>query len=413
MTSQFFIVLLCAVALPVALSKLLRIEKLFPLVSLQLMMGLSIHLTGFDAWLRAKHSIDLQHGELAYSFYGLAALAASLLVALTGASAVPHEAGWQKWRFVPISVVGFFTTCAVGSVIGYALSGVFPGLAGANAGRPLFSVAVGLSLAVSALPVLAGVLRDLNLAGTGLAKLAMNCAVLDDLWMWISVAVILAMTSSHGHPLQVIMLLGVYVAAMLCVVRPMLKRLFLLHPRMKQADRILISMTIILASAIATDAIGLHWVLGAFVGGSVLPARALTGWRDSLMHLNQTLLVPFFFILTGLRLDIDAGSPSFWALTAVLTVGAVAVKSCSVALISRATGLKWQQSFLLGSLLQCKGFMELVTINIFLDAGVISHPIFAALVTMAMASTFITVPAIRILSSRKAASPRLGPHPAK
>lgn len=404
MANQFFIFLLCAVALPVAVSKLLHIEKVFPLVFLQLLMGLSIHLSGFDAWLRTKHSIDLQQGELGYSFYGLSALAASLLVALTGAGAAPRGAGWHKWRFVPISIVGFFSTFVLSSALGYILVSVIPGLVGAKSDRVLFSVAIGLSLSVTALPILAGVLRDMGMAETGLANLAMNCAMLDDLWMWLSVTVVLALTSAQGRPLYVLLLFGVYLIMMIFIVRSLLNKLLRSYPQIGSTDWILISITTIFTSAISTDLIGLHWVLGAFIGGTIIPERAMMGWRDALMQLNQTLLVPFFFILTGLRLKVDVDNYFFWYLTISLTLIAIIVKSCSVTLIARVTGLRWRQSFLLGGLMQCKGFMELVTINILLDAGVISYLTFSALTMMALFSTFVTSPIIRIMSYRDTAT---------
>jgi Kef-type K+ transport system membrane component KefB len=189
---------------------------------------------------------------------------------------------------------------------------------------------------------------------------------------------------------------------MFAIIRPSLRKWFEVWPPQSKTDRMLLSMCVIFLSAITTDLIGLHSILGAFVAGAVLPRAALDGWRDSVMHVCQTLLLPFFFILTGMHLNINVYDPLFWQLTFLFTLCAVLGKFVSVAIMARLTGLRWGDSFALGSLMQCKGLMELVAINILLETGIISASAFSSLAMMALISTFITAPLMHmVLRSRR------------
>ena len=398
MSSQFFFALFCFIAIPTIIGRVFKIQRIFPLVFLQLLFGFVIHMSGLDVWLQA-HNLDLLTGPLAYSLNGLGWLGVSLLIAMVAAEAAPTGTQKQRWRFVPISVAGFAFTCAIGSVVGLLLVEMYPALKGARASDTVFALAVGISLSVTALPVLAAILRETGLVGSVLGNLATNCAILDDVWLWLGMAAILSMAATSGHPFAIIGWLLVYLIAMFLLVRPLLNRWLNAHER-SVSERMLVSISLICLSAVASDLIGLHAILGAFVAGAILPKKALAGWRDSLMLFSQTLLLPFFFILTGMRLQIDIHEQSFWLLTFVVTLTAVSAKLLSVTLTARITGLPWRESIALGSLMQCKGLMELVAINILLDSGIIGPQIFSALATMALISTFITAPILQLILGR-------------
>jgi Kef-type K+ transport system membrane component KefB len=398
MSSQFFFALFCFIAIPTMIGRVFKIQRIFPLVFLQLLFGFVIHMSGLDVWLQANN-LDLLTGPLAYSLNGLGWLGVSLLIAMVAAEAAPTGTQKQRWRFVPISVAGFAFTCAIGSVVGLLLVEMYPALKGARASDIVFALAVGISLSVTALPVLAAILRETGLAGSVLGNLATNCAILDDVWLWLGMAAILSMAATSGHPFAIIGWLLVYLIAMFLLVRPLLNRWLNAHER-SVSERMLVSISLICLSAVASDLIGLHAILGAFVAGAILPKKALAGWRDSLMLFSQTLLLPFFFILTGMRLQIDIHEQSFWLLTFVVTLAAVSAKLLSVTLTARITGLPWRESIALGSLMQCKGLMELVAINILLDSGIIGPQIFSALATMALISTFITAPILQLILGR-------------
>lgn len=407
MTSQFFIALLAFLTIPLAVGRLLRIGKIFPLVFLQLLLGMFIHMSGLDVRMQA-YGFDLSQGSLAQSLHGMGYLAVALLIALAGSAETPaQEEGGKYLRFVAISVAGFFGTCTAGSLIGHALFRAYPELAGAKANSMVFSVAIGLCLSVTALPVLISILGELDIAESAIGKLAARCAVLDDVWMWLCMAIVLSMAAVGKQPITIVLLLALYFGLTWFVVRPSLRILFTRRADMKAADRMLISVSVIFLSAIATDLIGLHCILGAFVGGAILPAKALAGWREPLLQFSQALLLPLFFILTGMRLELALGDALFWKLTLIVTVGAVLAKFWAVSLMARLTGLRWSQGFMLGTLMQCKGLMELVAINVLLEAEIIGPQVFSALAMMALVSTFITAPVIHFILHRRTAASEL------
>lgn len=366
---------------------------------MQLLFGLLLNLSGLTQWLQ-KHQIDLVQGPLMHSLNGLGWLGLSLLIALTGLESSPVGQERNSWRFIPISIAGFGMTCLIGSFFGYQLAQIYPALLGSKQDLSAFSLAMGLSLSVTALPVLIAVLRDTGLSGSMIGNLATNCALLDDLWMWLVLAVILSLVNTGIQTEWLVLSLLIYLAVMFLLIRPFLQFLFEKNRLPSGTDGLLAAMTLICLSAIATDLIGLHAIFGAYIAGVVLPRQAWSSWRDSIMQFSQALLLPFFFVLTGMRLQIQVTDPFFWQLTLLVTLVATGCKFCSVTLTARLTGLKWLQSTILGSLMQCKGLMELVAINILYEAGIISQVIFSALAMMALISTFITAPSMYLLLAR-------------
>jgi hypothetical protein len=129
MPAHFFIALLAFIAVPAVIGKLFRVNKVFPVVFLQLLLGCAIHLSGLGAWLSTQ-GMDLNQGPLADSLYGMGLLGVSLLIALTAANSAPRESSRQALRFIPVSVIGFSVTCALGALVGYSLILGYPGLGG-------------------------------------------------------------------------------------------------------------------------------------------------------------------------------------------------------------------------------------------------------------------------------------------
>lgn len=397
MTAHFFCILLLCIVIPALLSRVFRIYRLFPVVFLQLLFGLLLNTDRLNTWLQS-FSINLVQEPLLHSFNGLGWLGLSLVIALTGSESLPTEQKFIAWRFIPISMAGFGITYILGGLFGYGLAIVYPELLGKNNNLLAFSLAVGLSLSVTALPILIAILRETQLTNTLIGKLAINCAILDDLWMWLALAVVLSLVTTTSAKLEwIVLYLIIYLLVMLFPVRFLLRKLFENEFLKARTDGLLISITIIFLSAIATDLIGLHVIFGAYVAGIILPHQALAGWRDEVMNFCQFALLPFFFIFTGMRLQIHASDLFFWQLTFALTLLATLSKFLSVALSARLTGLSWPQCFVLGGMMQCKGLMELVAINILFDAGIIGPYIFSALAIMAIISTLITAPCMHFL----------------
>lgn len=413
MNSFFFATMFVFLCLPPLIARLLRLEKIFPLVFLQLIMGLALRESGALSWLQAQ-DVDLLRGSLGVSIQGLGWLGVVIMIALAGGASLPGESGKSAWRFVPISVAGFFVTFAVGSLIGYELAAVFPDAVGPNASRVRFACTVGVTLSVTALPVLISILRDTGLSSSVVGKLAVNCAMLDDVWLWLGIALILSLGSTSAHGVAVFPLLAIYIGMMFLVVKPVLNRLFDIGTATASHDAakvnvVLAFVSLVCLSAMLTNLIGLHPLFGAFVGGVVFPRHSLEKWSEALTDFAHTLLLPFYFIVTGMRLELNFTDPSFWILTAIVTSSAVLLKFGSVSLAARFSGLSWRQAGLLGCLMQCKGLMELIAINIFLDAGLIGPPIYSALAMMALVSTMITAPTMAVVSRWSKSAPAPAP----
>lgn len=406
MTDLFFAAVFVFVCVPTALSRLLRIERIFPLVFLQLVFGLFLNQSGLLGWLKTQH-IDFLNGSLGFSLQGLGWVGVVIMIAMAGGDSMSgtHDGKGKAWYFVPISVAGFSVTCTLGSLVGYQLATLYPGVAGSQATPLRCAFALGVTLSVTALPVLIAILRDTGLTASTVGKLAVNCAMLDDIWMWLGIALILSFGSTNGHVVRIFPLLAGYLILMLLVLRPVLRRRY----DAKSAASlhvILVFVSVICFSAMLSDLIGLHPLFGAFIGGAIFPQHVLDQWREPLASVCQVLILPFYFIMTGMRLQFDIGDHAFWLLTAIVTATAVAGKFISVALAARCSGLQWRESGMLGCLMQCKGLMELIAINIFFDAGLIGPKIYSALAMMALISTLLTAPTMVIISRvRRSATP--------
>jgi Kef-type K+ transport system membrane component KefB len=157
-----------------------------------------------------------------------------------------------------------------------------------------------------------------------------------------------------------------------------------------------------IASALATETMGLHYIIGAFVTGAVMPMNLRKPILDRLQVLTVALLMPFFFALTGLRTFVDLGSPAFLEVFLIATAVAVVGVVGGTAVAARLVGASWPFALGLGALLQTKGLMEVIVLTILLDAGIISANVFAALVQMAVVSTALAMPLARLMLAREA-----------
>ena len=190
----------------------------------------------------------------------------------------------------------------------------------------------------------------------------------------------------------------VYLAAMILAVRPLLRRLaptLLREGRMSERSLAAVC-AVAVGSAMVTQALGLHYVFGAFVAGSVMPREMRQLILDRLQVFTLGILMPFFFTMTGLRTSIELGSFSFFAMTLATTGLAVLGKIGGTAVAARLTGESWPDAFALGALVQTKGLMELVILTVLLDHRVISANAFSALMMMGVITTVLAMPLARL-----------------
>lgn len=277
---------------------------------------------------------------------------------------------------------------------------LYPRLSDASVGFSGFALFMGAAMSVTAFPVLARILGERGLLRTRLGTVTLACAAVDDVTAWCILAgvVILVRSAAEGLPLWATLAgSAAFVAAMVFAVRPLLSGLERRRHNRNLFTHDLLAMVlgVLLLSAWATEWLGVHALFGAFVAGAVMPreegfAREL----ESRLHdLTVVLLLPIFFAFTGLRTRLELVSGAeMWAYAALVLVVAVAGKFGGSAAAARLTGMTWREAGALGVLMNTRGLMELVILGIGLEIGVMSPALYAMMVVMALATTFMTSP---------------------
>lgn len=288
----------------------------------------------------------------------------------------------------------------------------------AGTGGLPFTLFLGISMSITAFPVLARILQERGMQSTSLGATALMCAAVDDVCAWslLAIALTLLPSATTTSPLSIRVLgLGVYLVVMLFIILPLGK---LLAKRQNgkplSYELLAIVVAIVLASAAATEAIGVHPLFGAFLAGVCFPRVKLwqTEAHTRLDMIVSVLLLPLFFALTGMRTRLDLLSGGqVWLWTGIVLLSAVIGKMGGAAIAARWTGQSWQNAWALGALLNTRGLVELIVLNIAYKAHVFSPTLFTMLVVMALVTTMITTPLLNLLGiqdhSLKEAEPQL------
>lgn len=272
-----------------------------------------------------------------------------------------------------------------------------------------FALFMGAAMSVTAFPVLARILAERRLQHTRIGAIALTCAAIDDVTAWCILAFVVSVARARGlgHAARTTLLAGLYIVVMLTVVQPILRRLA--APRVVRKgvtqNGIALILLLLLASAWLTELIGIHALFGAFLLGAVSPkhggyVRALSGKLEDLV---VVLLLPLFFAYSGLRTQVNLlNSPADWGQCALIIALACLGKFGGSAAAARLTGLNWRESATLGVLMNTRGLMELIVLNVGLDVGVLSPRLFTMMVLMALFTTFLTTPLLRLVEPQKA-----------
>ncbi|NLR82619.1 cation:proton antiporter [Chitinophaga eiseniae] len=281
---------------------------------------------------------------------------------------------------------------------------LFTRFAPANVSFLSFALFMGIAMSITAFPVLARIVQERKLTHTPLGIMAITCAAADDVTAWCILAVVVAIVNASGlmSALVTICLALVFVALMLLVVRPWLNKVtasLMSKGREKAAVSTIFFMLLI--SAWVAEVIGIHALFGAFLAGVIMPAsnnikQLLT---DKLEDVSVMLLLPIFFVFTGLRTQIGLlNQGDLWIVCSIIMLVAVTGKFGGSAITARLMGQSWRQSVAIGALMNTRGLMELVVLNIGFDLGILSPEIFAMLVLMALATTFMTGPLLDLVA---------------
>jgi Kef-type K+ transport system membrane component KefB len=275
---------------------------------------------------------------------------------------------------------------------------LFPTLAGSKANLTSFMLLIGTAMAITAFPVLARLLTEKNMLGTKIGTLALTCAAVDDVIAWCLLALVTAVVHSSGL-LSVALTVGLtllFAFCMLTVVRPLL---VYIDKRIHSKPLLVaISIILLLLSAYFTNAIGIHPIFGAFLMGIILPRKIFfVELVRNIDQINSLLFLPLFFVSSGLRTQIGLiSSPWLWLVCLFIFVLACTGKIFGNTFAARFMGESWRDSLSLGVLMNTRGLVELIVLNIGLDLGVLSPTLFAMLVLMALMTTMMTSPLLSL-----------------
>jgi Kef-type K+ transport system membrane component KefB len=287
----------------------------------------------------------------------------------------------------------------LGSILALEL---YPRLSTSDVSFTSFALFMGIALSITAFPVLARILTDRGMHRTVLGADALTCAAVDDVTAWCLLALVVGVAQARIHDaLTVLLLTAAFIATTFLAVRPVVVRLLSRFGDGPPTPHVVaFTLAGLLLAALVTEHIGIHAVFGAFLFGAVIPhdsnlARVLAArWHD----LVTVLLLPAFFAFTGMRTQIALVSGrSEWMMIGLIILVATAGKFGGTLAAARLTGMGWRHAASLGILMNTRGLMELIVLNIGLDLAVISPKLFTMMVLMALATTMATTPVLQIL----------------
>ena len=330
------------------------------------------------------------------SFDNLSTVGLVLFLFLIGSELDYEQLYHQRVTAAFASGMSILLPFAMGAVLAHSLRIRF---APHGIGNVPFVLFLGISMSITAFPVLARILEERGLQSTRLGTTAILCAAVDDVVAWLLLALAMALIGAEGGPASLpVRLIGlvIYVVVMVAVVRPLLQVLARRRKSNMLSFEIFgIALALTLCSSAATAAIGVHPLFGAFMAGVCFPRieEWQVGLRARLDMVVSVLLLPLFFALTGMRTRLDLlNGGAMWMWAGIVLLAAVVGKMGGASLAARYTGQSWRDAVALGALLNTRGLVELVVLNIAYNVGAFSPTLFTMMVVMALMTTMSTTP---------------------
>ena len=380
------------IAGPWALWRLTGIRRIAPLAVLQICAGVLLGPSVLGVIAPGVQSALFPADSLP-KIGSVAQLAVVLYSFCTGMHLDHREVARAQGTTI-IATTSFVLPMLVGAVMAVLLAEAVPAIMPEGMTSPSISFIAALALltTVTALPVLAALMRETGILQTPFGQRALGLAAINDAGMWIGVAAILLVVApeAEGAHLMAMPPLVLLIAGVSHVLR-----------KSSVAEesggvQVLLCAYAALAAALS-EAAGVGYVIGAFVAGVTVPYRYRKAMLDRLEWPALFILMPFFFMATGLRIREDLLSPQLIGLVVVLSLTAMSSKMIGTAIGSRLAGLSWKEGAAIGTALQTKGLMEVLVATILLDHGVIGEALFAPLILMALICTVVTTPLLRLL----------------
>lgn len=321
---------------------------------------------------------------------------------LVGLGINPRELKSQGHAAVLTSHVSITAPFVLASFLALYL---YPRLSDDSVAFTSFALFMGAAMSITAFPVLARILNERNMLQTRLGTVAIACAAVDDVTGWCILAyIVVLIRSSHGGMPIWIILGGVVAFALIMIygVQRLLQRFATIFEKQGglSENMVALMLVLVLVSALCTESLGIHLLFGSFLMGAIMPKeqKFVRYLLDRFETVTVTLLLPLFFAFTGLRTNITlVKGPEMWLYCALIVLVAIVGKLGGSMLASWLTGMPGREAAGLGTLMNTRGLMELVILNIGLDIKVISPALFSMMVIMALITTFMTSPVLELL----------------
>lgn len=268
-----------------------------------------------------------------------------------------------------------------------------------------FALFMGIAMSITAFPVLARIIKERNLTHTPLGVLTLTCAAADDVTAWCILAAVIAIVKA-GNITSAMFTIGLavfYILFMLYAIKPWLKKLSEKYLKDGHINKTMIgaSFFLLLLSAYFTEIIGIHALFGSFIAGVIMPdnIRFKESLTNKIEDVSTILLLPIFFAFTGLRTQIGLlNEGHVWLTCLVIILIAISGKLIGSFATAKVMGHTWMDSLSIGVLMNTRGLMELIVLNIGYDLGILGPQIFAILVLMALFTTFMTGPLLDLIN---------------
>ncbi len=387
-TEIFLIAMTIIFTLPYLVWRLGRTDYFAPLVVVQILVGIALG-PGVLGAVFPDYYRFVFNPAVVQSLNGVAWWAVSLFVFIAGIELDLRQAWVYRRESGITAALALGVPLLLGALAAIGLLGT-AGWIGPRAATWQFVLGTGMACAVTALPILILLMEKLDILRQPLGQRMLRYASLDDIAIWGVLSCILMDWQRVGK--QTAFLLGFAVFTVL------IRRLMVWMP---ERDRWYASLIWLALCALGADWSGLHFMVGAFLAGAVVDARWFDQRQmDQLRHHVLLVMMPVFFLSTGLRTDWTVGGGAVFFAAAVLLLASVGGKLLGVGLAGRILGWRPGESLLIGWLLQTKALIMIVFVNILLDKQIISANAFTALLLMAVASTMLTIPVVTPMLAR-------------
>ena len=343
---------------------------------------------------------ELRHPSM-FILYAASQLGLVLYMFLIGLEFDPKLIQSRAKGAVAVSVAGIDGPFALGAILAYYTRGGY-GLFAPSINIPTACLYMGAAMCITAFPMLARIIYERGISGTALGTLALGAGATDDVFAWSLLAVVLAVVKGSwtfaSYAILGGALFGFIVLKFGTPLLRFLERQFENDGRLTQSIFITV-MLFLFAGAYITDAIGIYAVFGAFIMGASMPkGKFAIAIREKLESVTVGVLLPFFFVYSGLSTKLGLiDSVAMVGLTALVVIAAIAGKGVFCALAAKATGTNWSEALAIGTLMNARGLMELIIINIGLQQHVITQRLYTIMVVMAIVTTLMASPIFQFI----------------